>query len=208
MQLLDVWRYQVVRVGKRLYTAEDGTEYRMSLQNTCLSCHSNKIDFCDRCHDYAGVTPDCWTCHLEPEELAMKINRRISSLSVALVCWEWGLYRPRRVWAERCCRPAREACRQKWALAVDLKKCWAGQQAGCRDCIDACKAHNIPQIKDAKEEIKWIWLAPLEKCCPIRIMSFAGKYQENSVVTLCNHCENRPVSGCVPPRPLFKIRRE
>ena len=67
MQLLDDWRNQVVREGKRLYIAEDGTEYRMSLQNTCLSCHSNKIDFCDRCHDYAGVTPDCWTCHLEPE---------------------------------------------------------------------------------------------------------------------------------------------
>ncbi|MGI6552597.1 MAG: sulfate reduction electron transfer complex DsrMKJOP subunit DsrJ [Bacillota bacterium] len=67
MQLLDDWRNQVVREGNRVYTAADGTEYQMSLQNTCLSCHSNKADFCDQCHDYAGITPDCWTCHLEPE---------------------------------------------------------------------------------------------------------------------------------------------
>lgn len=67
MQLLDDWRNQVVREGNRFYTAADGTEYQMSLQNTCLSCHSNKADFCDQCHDYAGITPDCWTCHLEPE---------------------------------------------------------------------------------------------------------------------------------------------
>ena len=28
----------------------------MSLSNTCLDCHSNKAEFCDRCHNYASVT--------------------------------------------------------------------------------------------------------------------------------------------------------
>lgn len=66
MVLLGDWRDQVVREGNRNYTAKDGRVYLMSLQNTCLDCHSNKEDFCDRCHDYVSVSPDCWTCHIEP----------------------------------------------------------------------------------------------------------------------------------------------
>ena len=137
----------------------------------------------------------------------MKINRRNFLIIGGVGVLGMGLYRPRRVWAEKCRPPGKPAA--KWALAVDLKKCWAGQQAGCRDCIDACnQAHNIPQIKDAKEEIKWIWLAPFRKVLPDQDHEFLPEnIKENSVVTLCNHCENRPVSGCVPPRPLFKIRR-
>lgn len=67
MQLLRDWRTWVVRRDYRIYAAGNGKEYTMSLQNTCLECHSNKEDFCDRCHDYSGVAPGCWTCHVEPE---------------------------------------------------------------------------------------------------------------------------------------------
>ena len=38
----------------------------MSLSNTCLDCHSNKADFCDKCHNYASVRPYCWDCPSEP----------------------------------------------------------------------------------------------------------------------------------------------
>ena len=69
MQLLDVWRDTVTRVGKRVYINPDGKAYTMSLSNTCLDCHSNKTEFCDRCHDYASVAPYCWDCHIEnPKE--------------------------------------------------------------------------------------------------------------------------------------------
>jgi hypothetical protein len=69
MQLLDVWREAVVRRGDRVYVSPDGKEYSMSLTNTCLDCHSNKADFCDRCHDYASVRPYCWDCHIDnPKE--------------------------------------------------------------------------------------------------------------------------------------------
>jgi len=40
----------------------------MSLQNTCMECHSNKSKFCDQCHTYAAVNPFCWECHIQPEE--------------------------------------------------------------------------------------------------------------------------------------------
>ncbi len=69
MQLLDEWRDSVVRRGKRIYVSPSGKEYMMSLSNTCLDCHSNKAEFCDRCHDYASVRPYCWDCHIDnPKE--------------------------------------------------------------------------------------------------------------------------------------------
>lgn len=67
MDLLNDWRQSVVREGDRSYTSSDGEKYDMSLTGTCLDCHSNKAEFCDRCHDYAGVKPDCWGCHIVPE---------------------------------------------------------------------------------------------------------------------------------------------
>ena len=68
MQMLNDWRNEAVREGKRVYVATDGKEYTVSLQNTCMECHSNKSKFCDQCHNYAGVNPYCWECHIEPKE--------------------------------------------------------------------------------------------------------------------------------------------
>ena len=69
MQLLDEWRESVVREGKRVYVNSSGKEFNMSLSNTCLDCHSNKAEFCDRCHTYASADPYCWDCHIDnPKE--------------------------------------------------------------------------------------------------------------------------------------------
>lgn len=74
MQLLDQWRWDVVRNGDTVYVAKDGTEYDKSLDDTCMACHSNKAEFCDTCHASQGVEPYCWDCHdtfnlwLEDEE--------------------------------------------------------------------------------------------------------------------------------------------
>jgi hypothetical protein len=72
MQMLNDWRTEVVRNGLRIYVAADGKEYNMSLQNECMKCHSNKSQFCDQCHVYAGLqlgsVPYCWTCHIAPKE--------------------------------------------------------------------------------------------------------------------------------------------
>jgi hypothetical protein len=66
MDLLNEWRDEVVRDGRRVETAPDGRRFVMSLQNTCVRCHHNKAAFCDRCHDYMSVSPYCWQCHVEP----------------------------------------------------------------------------------------------------------------------------------------------
>ncbi len=68
MDLLNEWRDSVVRKGVRTYTSNaDHHQYDMSLQNTCMKCHQNKAAFCDRCHNYVGVDPSCWACHVEPK---------------------------------------------------------------------------------------------------------------------------------------------
>jgi len=66
MRLLDDWRDEAVRNNDRIYTASDGRQFEKSLTGTCLSCHWEKEKFCDRCHDYVGVTPYCWNCHIDP----------------------------------------------------------------------------------------------------------------------------------------------
>jgi hypothetical protein len=70
MQVLDLWRDSTVRAAKRLYIGDDGQAITMSLQNTCMrsDCHAKKSEFCDRCHDYTGVRPYCWDCHMPPKE--------------------------------------------------------------------------------------------------------------------------------------------
>ncbi len=69
MFLLDDWRDEVVRDNDRWYTAFDGQIYEKSLTRTCLDCHASKADFCDRCHNYLEVSPYCWDCHINPEEI-------------------------------------------------------------------------------------------------------------------------------------------
>jgi len=69
MQLLNEWRNAVVRNAERIYVNAEGKEFNMSLSNTCLDCHSNKAEFCDRCHQYASIEPYCWDCHIDnPKE--------------------------------------------------------------------------------------------------------------------------------------------
>jgi hypothetical protein len=68
MKLLNEWRDSAVRDGSRVYVNSDGKHYRISLQNTCMNCHSNKKKFCDECHTYAAVKPFCWDCHFIREE--------------------------------------------------------------------------------------------------------------------------------------------
>jgi hypothetical protein len=69
MQLLNEWRDAAVRDDLRVYESSTGKHYHISLQNTCLDCHSNKDKFCDRCHNYVGVGQIyCWDCHIESKE--------------------------------------------------------------------------------------------------------------------------------------------
>ena len=69
MQLLNNWRDTVVRQDNRGYlSSSNHKRFNMSLQNSCMNCHSNKKKFCDECHNYMSVKPYCWDCHIAPVE--------------------------------------------------------------------------------------------------------------------------------------------
>ena len=69
MHLLMDWRDAVVRHNVHSFKAFNGKTYSMRLAGTCLAsgCHTNKADFCDRCHNYAAVSVTCWDCHVDPK---------------------------------------------------------------------------------------------------------------------------------------------
>ena len=67
MSLLLDWRDEALRDEKRVYVASNGKEWNTSLQNTCMACHANKAEFCDKCHDQNSVNPYCWDCHVIPQ---------------------------------------------------------------------------------------------------------------------------------------------
>ena len=69
MKLLVTWREAAVREGNRHYSATDGRVFEAKLSGTCLKCHSNKQQFCDRCHNYVGAKPNCFSCHIIPPEV-------------------------------------------------------------------------------------------------------------------------------------------
>lgn len=85
MQLLNQWRTEVVRNGQTVYTNSQGKSFDISLQDTCLKCHTTEAEkaaptggvsnpatnvspvFCASCHNYSAVQPNCWSCHFEPK---------------------------------------------------------------------------------------------------------------------------------------------
>jgi hypothetical protein len=67
--LLEEWKTSVVRGGMRTYKASNGKTYTMSLNKTCMNCHKDRAEFCDRCHQYVGVSNKCWDCHMYPKEM-------------------------------------------------------------------------------------------------------------------------------------------
>jgi hypothetical protein len=67
MQMVMDWREEVVRDDQRILTTADGRRFDKSLTRTCLGCHADKAEFCDRCHDYLAVKPYCWDCHVDPK---------------------------------------------------------------------------------------------------------------------------------------------
>lgn len=70
MKILNEWRDDVLRDGDRVSVTVNGKEYRKGLQTACMSCHTNKEEFCDSCHDFVSVKPTCWGCHLTPKQIA------------------------------------------------------------------------------------------------------------------------------------------
>ena len=48
-------------------TVRRGIHVQQKSLKHCQTCHPTRADFCDKCHNFAGVKPECWNCHFYPE---------------------------------------------------------------------------------------------------------------------------------------------
>jgi molybdopterin-containing oxidoreductase family iron-sulfur binding subunit len=95
---------------------------------------------------------------------------------------------------------------KRWAMVVEMAKC----REGCRDCLDAChRVHNVPDFKNSKDEIKWIWKEPMKAVFPEQEHPYLDEpLKERPVMVLCNHCDNPPCVRVCPTQATFKRQED
>jgi len=81
-----------------------------------------------------------------------------------------------------------EASSRQMGMVVDIKKCF--DENVRRACARAChEEHNVPDMPDPAEEIKWIWSESYEHVFPDQAHArTADMYKDKPVLVLCNQC--------------------
>ncbi len=92
----------------------------------------------------------------------------------------------------------------RWGMLVDTNRCRTRE--GCRDCRLAChRAHNVPDLPDARHEVKWLWTESLRSTFPESFNEFTVvDTVERPVAVLCNHCDNPACVRVCPTKATWK----
>lgn len=97
---------------------------------------------------------------------------------------------------------------KRWAMVIDLKKCLEKQ--GCTACINACHAvHNVPDLGNPKDEVKWIWKEDFEGAFPSADHKYLEEEIRNShALVFCNHCDNPPCVRVCPTQATWRRKAD
>jgi molybdopterin-containing oxidoreductase family iron-sulfur binding subunit len=92
---------------------------------------------------------------------------------------------------------------KKWGIVVDMNK-MDDQIMG--KCIEAChRIHNVPNIGNIKDEIKWIWTETYEHTFPGQHHEYVSEgYHGRNFLVFCNHCTNPPCCRVCPTKATWK----
>jgi len=92
---------------------------------------------------------------------------------------------------------------KRWAMVVDTPKF---DGALMDKCIEACHSyHNVPDIPDKKQEVKWIWKDDFDATFPGQAPDYLDdNTKKREFLLLCNHCTNPPCVRVCPTQATFK----
>jgi Fe-S-cluster-containing dehydrogenase component len=94
--------------------------------------------------------------------------------------------------------------KKRFGFVVDISK--LKTEEDYQKCIDACHSiHNVPDIGNPKQEVKWIWKETFEHSFPGSEDKYTShEFKERQFLLFCNHCEKPACVRVCPTKATFK----